>query len=131
VFVDFFGWFKDGSDVFLVMEYVQLGDLEKNILAHSGKISETETRQIAEQILSGLKIMHAESFAHRDLKPQVYYYNGHLSVFDTNLLRLIERFSRQWATRMVDKACRLRVKQEINRYYSILYARRHSVIYGS
>lgn len=28
VFVDFFGWFKDGSDVFIAMEYVPLGDLE-------------------------------------------------------------------------------------------------------
>lgn len=71
VFVDFFGWFKDGSDVFLAMEYVSLGDLEKNVIANSGKIPESEARSIAEQILSGLEIMHAESFAHRDLKPQV------------------------------------------------------------
>lgn len=73
MFVDFFGWFKDGSDLFLAMEYVQLGDLERN-LPHSGKISEIEVRDIAKQILSGLEIMHAESFAHRDLKPQVCYY---------------------------------------------------------
>ncbi|KAK0111120.1 hypothetical protein ONS95_001496 [Cadophora gregata] len=77
VFVDFFGWFKDGSDVFLAMEYVSLGDLEKNVLANSGKIPELEARSIAEQILSGLEIMHAESFAHRDLKPQnVLVVNG-------------------------------------------------------
>jgi serine/threonine protein kinase len=71
VFVDFFGWFKDGSDVFLAMEYVPLGDLEKNVNVHSGRIPEIEARDITEQILSGLEIMHAESFAHRDLKPQV------------------------------------------------------------
>lgn len=53
------------------MEYVPLGDLEKNVKAHSGSIPETEARDITEQILSGLEIMHAESFAHRDLKPQV------------------------------------------------------------
>jgi len=53
------------------MEYVQLGDLERNVAAHSGKIPEIEARDIAEQVLSGLEIMHAESFAHRDLKPQV------------------------------------------------------------
>jgi serine/threonine protein kinase len=74
VFVDFFGWFRDGSDVFLAMEYVPLGDLESNVAAHSGKISEIEARDITQQILLGLEIMHAESFAHRDLKPQV---NGH------------------------------------------------------
>ncbi|KFZ23362.1 hypothetical protein V502_02156, partial [Pseudogymnoascus sp. VKM F-4520 (FW-2644)] len=70
VFVDFFGWFVDGSDVFLAMEYVPLGDLETNVAAHSGKIREVEAWGITQQILLGLEIMHAESFAHRDLKPQ-------------------------------------------------------------
>jgi serine/threonine protein kinase len=80
VFVEFFGWFKDGSDVFLAMEYVPLGDLERNVAAHSGKIPENEARDITEQILLGLEIMHAESFAHRDLKPQVNgYYDDRLS----------------------------------------------------
>ena len=46
MFVDFFGWFKDGSDVFLAMEYVPLGDLERNVAAHSGKIPEIEARDI-------------------------------------------------------------------------------------
>ncbi|KAH7333198.1 kinase-like domain-containing protein [Rhexocercosporidium sp. MPI-PUGE-AT-0058] len=59
------------------MEYVSLGDLEKNVIANSGRIPESETRSIAEQILSGLRIMHAESFAHRDRKPQnVLVVNG-------------------------------------------------------
>ena len=55
------------------MEYVPLGDLHKNVFAHSGKIPENEARDVAAQILSGLEIMHAESFAHRDLKPQVQH----------------------------------------------------------
>jgi calcium/calmodulin-dependent protein kinase I len=69
--VEFFGWFKDGNDFFLAMEYMSLGDLEKYVAARSGKIPEVEARDIAEQVISGLEIMHAESFAHRDLKPQV------------------------------------------------------------
>jgi hypothetical protein len=48
VFVDFFGWFKDGFDVFLAMEYVPLGDLERNVVAHSGKILENEARDVTE-----------------------------------------------------------------------------------
>jgi len=71
VFVEFFGWFQDGSDVFLAMEYLPLGDLETSVIERSGKISEYEARDIAEQILLGLEIMHAQSFVHRDLKPQV------------------------------------------------------------
>lgn len=57
--------------MFLAMEYIPLGDLETNVKAHSGKLSEVEARDITEQILVGLEIMHAEHFAHRDLKPQV------------------------------------------------------------
>lgn len=53
------------------MEYISLGDLESNVKARSGRLPETETREIAQQILSGLEIMHAESFAHHDLKPKV------------------------------------------------------------
>jgi serine/threonine protein kinase len=76
--------------VFLAMEYVQLGDLERNVSAHSGKLSEIEAQDIAEQILLGLEIMHAESFAHRDLKPQVYHYHsGRLLAFNANFLCLI------------------------------------------
>ncbi|CZR58612.1 uncharacterized protein PAC_08504 [Phialocephala subalpina] len=71
VFVDFLGWFKDQSDVFLAMEFIPLGDLETNIRnARSGRLPEIEAQEITEQILSGLEIMHTESFAHRDLKPQ-------------------------------------------------------------
>jgi serine/threonine protein kinase len=63
------------------MEYVHLGDLHKNVVANSGKIPENEARDIAEQILLGLEIMHAESFAHRDLKPQVFLPNTFSGTF--------------------------------------------------
>ena len=68
VFVEFFSWFKDGYDIFLAIEYVHLRDLYKNVVANSGKIPENEAWDIAEQILLGLEIMYAESFAHCDLK---------------------------------------------------------------
>jgi calcium/calmodulin-dependent protein kinase I len=106
VFVDFFGWFKDGSDVFLAMEYVPLGDLEKNVTAHSGRIPEIEARDITEQILLGLEIMHAESFAHRDLKPQVnsVYYSrlpaSHMLIMLQNVL--VVNGPPQWWVKLAD-----------------------------
>lgn len=57
--------------MFLAMEYIPLGDLEHNVSKLSGRLPETEGQIIAGQILEGLEIMHAEGFAHRDLKPQV------------------------------------------------------------
>jgi serine/threonine protein kinase len=75
VFVNFFGWFHDGPDVYLAMEYVPFGDLEMNLQA--GELSEAESKEISGQILLGLNIMHSEKFAHRDLKPQVSNYHKH------------------------------------------------------
>jgi serine/threonine protein kinase len=73
LFVDFLGWFQHGSEVFLAMEYVLLGDLETNVKALSAPLPQVEAKDVTRQILLGLQIMHAESFAHRDLKPQVIY----------------------------------------------------------
>jgi serine/threonine protein kinase len=63
--------------MYLAMEYMPLGDLEQNIreieqlpTSAGPPLSEEEVQEITRQILEGLKIMHAEGFAHRDLKPQ-------------------------------------------------------------
>jgi serine/threonine protein kinase len=55
------------------MEYLPLGDLENNVteMYDDVKVPPLDAQQVTTQILLGLKIMHAESFAHRDLKPQV------------------------------------------------------------
>lgn len=71
VFVDFLGWFEDADSVYLAMEYIPLGDLEHNVPSRSGQLAGSEIRLITSQILEGLKIMHSESFVHRDLKPKV------------------------------------------------------------
>jgi calcium/calmodulin-dependent protein kinase I len=71
VFVEFLGWFEDSVSVYLAMEYMPLGDLEQHATPSSGPLVEPEIRAISSQILEGLKIMHLESFVHRDLKPKV------------------------------------------------------------
>lgn len=50
------------------MEYISMGDLPRHIPVIS---SEDEVRQITIDLLEGVKIMHLEGFAHRDIKPQV------------------------------------------------------------
>jgi serine/threonine protein kinase len=52
------------------MEYFPAGDLQTYIRKH-GRLLEDNCRQIASQLLRGLAAMHHESFAHRDVKPQV------------------------------------------------------------
>lgn len=61
------------------MEYMHSRDLEANLLDLESSIKtgpgipEEEVKEITSQILEGLKIMHAEGFAHRDLKPKVQF----------------------------------------------------------
>lgn len=73
-FVEFYGWFQDLDNVYLAMEYVALGDLEEYTGLKGGMIEEKGVREIATQILNGLRIMHQENFIHRDLKPKVGYF---------------------------------------------------------
>ena len=50
------------------MEYFEHGDL----LQHAETISnENDIKYIIADVLEGLKFIHPEGFAHRDLKPQV------------------------------------------------------------
>ena len=79
MFVEFFGWFQNPSDnsMYLAMEYMRGGDLEASLLdlesstTNRPAIPEDDIKEMTSQILEGLKIMHAEGFAHRDLKPKV------------------------------------------------------------
>jgi serine/threonine protein kinase len=63
--------------MYLAMEYMHAGDLEANLLELESSVKEglaipeEDVKAITSQILEGLKIMHAEGFAHRDLKPKV------------------------------------------------------------
>jgi serine/threonine protein kinase len=66
--------------MYLAMEYMRGGDLEANLLdlesstENGPAIPEEDVKDITSQILEGLKIMHAEGFAHRDLKPKVQFF---------------------------------------------------------
>ena len=66
VFVKFFGWFEDSDNLFISMEYFELGDLENHA---TESVTEDDVKDITTNVLNGLRIMHSENFAHRDLKP--------------------------------------------------------------
>ena len=65
-----FGWFEDKHFVFIAMEYIANGDLER-YLQHKPALDEFDARQVMFQIVEGLDFMHENGFSHRDLKPAV------------------------------------------------------------
>ena len=66
--MEFLGWFEQPETLYIAMEYVEGGDLTQ----HTGTPRPQETVQnISKQILEGLKVMHQQGIAHRDLKPGV------------------------------------------------------------
>ncbi len=52
------------------MEYCELGDLQA-YLSSSPPLPETQAQEITFQILEGVRYMHENEVAHRDLKPGV------------------------------------------------------------
>ena len=52
------------------MEFFELGDLQ-HYLFSAPPLPETEAQEITFQILEGIRYMHQNGFAHRDLKPGV------------------------------------------------------------
>ncbi|ETS83229.1 hypothetical protein PFICI_05105 [Pestalotiopsis fici W106-1] len=54
------------SSVYIAMEYVEHGDLQKRL---TQPYAEIEVQSIASQLLEGLQFMHENGFTHRDLKP--------------------------------------------------------------
>ena len=67
-FVESYGWFESQKAVFIAMEYHEHGDLQQYM---TNTFSEEEARNISLQLAEGLRFMHANRFAHRDLKPAV------------------------------------------------------------
>jgi ankyrin repeat protein len=59
---------EDGHDVFVVMEYVQGGSLER-MLAHNQRLDPRHASEILRQVADALDFAHRAGVVHRDIKP--------------------------------------------------------------
>ena len=70
-FVHFFGWYENLNNLCIAMEYCELGDLQGYLSSTTSPLPETQAQEITYQTLEGIRYMHENEFAHRDLKPGV------------------------------------------------------------
>ncbi len=80
---------EDGGALFLVMEYLAGVTLDRRL--QQGRMSLSETLQVAGEIAEALQEAHARRFLHRDLKPAniMLTEQGHVKVMDFGLAKHI------------------------------------------
>ena len=66
--MQFRGLHTDKTYVYIIMDYMKLGDLGRYI---DFIWEEDDTKFVVQQLLSGLSFMHENGITHRDLKPPV------------------------------------------------------------
>ena len=69
-FVKSYGWYENDNAIFIAMEYIEHGDLQR-LLNSRPPLPESDAQQITFQVLEGLHFMHMNGYSHRDLKPGV------------------------------------------------------------
>jgi len=87
--VRLFETYEDGSDIFLVMEYCQGGELFER-LVNEGVFGEESTMWVMRQVLEAVSYCHSRGVAHRDLKPENFLFldnetNSPLKLIDFGL----------------------------------------------
>ncbi|KAF1842731.1 Pkinase-domain-containing protein [Cucurbitaria berberidis CBS 394.84] len=66
--VEFVEYYDQGDYLYIIMEYVQQGDLQ-GFLNEGGSMKEELAKTMAQQILSALNYLHRSKITHRDIKP--------------------------------------------------------------
>jgi len=69
--VQLFGYFDDSKNVYLILEYLEKGELYKQIAkAGTGYVSEDVCRGYMLDVIAAVSHMHERHIWHRDLKPE-------------------------------------------------------------
>lgn len=86
--------FIDSKNLYLVMEYLNGGDL-MNLLIKRGILTETETRFFIAETLLAIDCVHKTGFIHRDIKPDnlLLTSDGHIRLTDFGLSTKLDRYS--------------------------------------
>lgn len=67
--VKFYEWFQTSSQLYLIMELMEGGDLLQSIL-EDGHFVELQARRLFKEVCEAVKYLHDKNVVHRDLKPE-------------------------------------------------------------
>ena len=67
--VQYYGCYKDQSEIYILLEYCGGGSLKEKVL-RQGLLDESELKSLARQLLQALVALHSLSIVHRDIKPE-------------------------------------------------------------
>jgi len=86
--VELYATFQDAGNIYMVMEFLQGGDLIGQ-LQRKGRFTQAETAFYMAELLEALDTVHQCGFIHRDVKPDniVISITGHLKLLDFGLCK--------------------------------------------
>ena len=64
-----YGYFYDETDIYLIMEYAEGGELDEKLQAQ-GSFSEKEVARLIQQLARAVVYLHGKNVVHRDIKPE-------------------------------------------------------------
>ena len=83
--VNYYNYYKDEDDIYIVMEYLEGGTLKNYIASQNNQINENDARIIIKQLLQALSYLHYTcDICHRDIKPE------NVMLIEENNLNLIK-----------------------------------------
>ncbi|EGZ69864.1 kinase-like protein [Neurospora tetrasperma FGSC 2509] len=71
-FVQFLGWYEDANYLYLAMEFLECGSLQRFFEVRKAPFEEEEAATIIQQVAEALQFIHSKDFIHRNLKPSVF-----------------------------------------------------------
>lgn len=88
--VNMYDTFQDDTHLFIVMEYVQGGELFR-ILRRQKKFDQDTTRFYAAEVILALEYMHELDIAYRDIKPENILLDaeGHIKIVDFGFAKMV------------------------------------------
>ncbi len=100
--VNIFNLIEQENNVFIIMEYIYGGTLEK-YLKEKGVLTEEESVDFSLQVLSALQFMHSKGVVHRDMKPSniMFTDTGAIKVADFGIAKIMNGATKHTKTGMI------------------------------